>query len=412
MAVDPDKPFNREEMYLAKAAGEGTTVPDDPWSRKEAYLDKISGRMDGMEEQIAALATDISLKGGVADYDHLPEDAAIGDAYITEDTGILYVWVGDEWTPLNMQGGGGGTGQELTSADYNFHYNGSVNDGVAVWLIPAGAYVTDGTVKVYTAKNDYAYPKSFRTYYNNNSTYGYVVFAHPDNDKLCGRQLKWSDGNTWNQFYISDIPAIVQTTGTSTTSAMSQDATTKMVYADPSSKERIQIGNNSSASTRGVAIGRFAKASNNQAVAIGGGSSSNSYPEASGTDSLAIIQKAKSKASNSVAIGQNAIVDTSHTGSVALGAFSKTSAVGEVNIGSTITTTGYNSSNYRLLSGLYDGQDLHDAATVAQGNTLASSAPTTSTVGVLGQLYTDTTTLHTYQCTAISDDTYTWTQRW
>ena len=51
-------------------------------------------------------------------------------------------------------------------------------------------------------------------------------------------------------------------------------------------------------------------------------------------------------------------------------------------------------------------------ATVAQGNTLAASAPTTSTVGVLGQLYTDTTNMHTYQCTAISGDTYTWTQRW
>ena len=41
-----------------------------------------------------------------------------------------------------------------------------------------------------------------------------------------------------------------------------------------------------------------------------------------------------------------------------------------------------------------------------------SSAPTTSTAGVLGQLYTDTTDMHTYQCTAISGDTYTWTQRW
>lgn len=47
-----------------------------------------------------------------------------------------------------------------------------------------------------------------------------------------------------------------------------------------------------------------------------------------------------------------------------------------------------------------------------QGNTLSNSAPTTSTVGVLGQLYTDTTNMHTYQCTAISGNTYTWTQRW
>ena len=27
-------------------------------------------------------------------------------------------------------------------------------------------------------------------------------------------------------------------------------------------------------------------------------------------------------------------------------------------------------------------------------------------------LFTDTTNMHTYQCTAISGGTYTWTQRW
>ena len=41
-----------------------------------------------------------------------------------------------------------------------------------------------------------------------------------------------------------------------------------------------------------------------------------------------------------------------------------------------------------------------------------NTAPTTSTVGVLGQLYTDTTDMHTYQCTAISGNTYVWTMRW
>ena len=46
-----------------------------------------------------------------------------------------------------------------------------------------------------------------------------------------------------------------------------------------------------------------------------------------------------------------------------------------------------------------------------------SEAPTTSTAGVLGQLYTDTTNMHTYQCTAIDttdpdNPSYTWTQRW
>ena len=37
-----------------------------------------------------------------------------------------------------------------------------------------------------------------------------------------------------------------------------------------------------------------------------------------------------------------------------------------MNIGSTSTSWGYNNSNYRLISGVYDGQSTHDAATVGQ----------------------------------------------
>ena len=51
-----------------------------------------------------------------------------------------------------------------------------------------------------------------------------------------------------------------------------------------------------------------------------------------------------------------------------------------------------------------------------RSNVLSPDAPTTETEGVLGQLYTDTTNMHTYQCTAIDDSgdepVYTWTQRW
>ena len=42
----------------------------------------------------------------------------------------------------------------------------------------------------------------------------------------------------------------------------------------------------------------------------------------------------------------------------------------------------------------------------------ASNAPTSSSKGELGQLWTDTTNMHTYQCTAINGNNYTWTQRW
>lgn len=51
-----------------------------------------------------------------------------------------------------------------------------------------------------------------------------------------------------------------------------------------------------------------------------------------------------------------------------------------------------------------------------RSNIIETTAPDTATEGVLGQLYTDTTNMHTYQCTAIDDSgdepVYTWTQRW
>lgn len=260
MAVDPDKPFNREEMYLAKAAGEGTTVPDEPWSRKEAYLEKISGRIDEAEEDIseldekvAALATDISLKGGVADYAHLPTNAAIGDAYITEDTGILYVWVGSEWVAVNDTG---------------------VN--------------------------------------------------------------------------------VVQTSGTSTTDVMSQNATTAMVFANPGTNNRIGIGASSSASgTRGIAIGESASAGGSYSVALGASTVAT-------TGSLAFGWLANAARQNSVALGYNSYAGQSS--SVALGFDSSTTRQGEVNIGSG-NSQGYNNTKYRVIGGVHDPVDAHDAAT-------------------------------------------------
>lgn len=121
----------------------------------------------------------------------------------------------------------------------------------------------------------------------------------------------------------------------------------------------------------------------------------------------------KSQDYGNVGIGTHVGIDQNIQSSIALGSYAIATRSGELNIGlSEGNNYGYNSTLYRVIGGVHDGQELHDAATVAQGNTLATSAPTTSTVGVLGQFYTDTTNMHTYQCTAISGNTYTWTQRW
>lgn len=179
----------------------------------------------------------------------------------------------------------------------------------------------------------------------------------------------------------------------------------------------------------GITIGKNAQlqASSDQSIRIG------TNGLCWGPYSIAIGYNAQSAAGNygslngSIAIGRNAVArsnaeisigaesgtpSSSVSGVVSLGAYSSATRTGEVNIGSSNTAYGFNSTKYRVIGGVHDGVDLHDAATVAQGNTLSDTAPTASTVGVLGQLYTDTTTMHTYQCTAISGGVYTWTQRW
>lgn len=58
------------------------------------------------------------------------------------------------------------------------------------------------------------------------------------------------------------------------------------------------------------------------------------------------------------------------------------------------------------------GAEKYEVANLAQLNMVMPFAPSIDMAGELGQLYIDTSTMHTYQCTAISGDRYTWTQRW
>ena len=66
----------------------------------------------------------------------------------------------------------------------------------------------------------------------------------------------------------------------------------------------------------------------------------------------------------------------SNKGAIALGAWTSSNTVGVMNIGPSDTTYGYNNSNYRLLSGLYDGQNAHDAVTVGQVNSVIDAINT------------------------------------
>lgn len=369
-----------------------------------------------------------------------------------------------------IQAGGGA--KELTSADYNWPTNNP--DGVALWLLDQGIYTVKKGTKWY-ATNVYAYTNDSSTiivwgessslvsiwYTRDNSdvnairvnkssgvvsgsidkvlttafiidsltstssglplsanqgkvlkdlvdsiairgagapttsTVGTVGQLYEDGTNGALYQLKSIDitvtPNTYNWEQVGGSSVnVVQTTGTSTTDVMSQNATTSMVYADPGTKKRICIGGNASASLGdgSVAIGENSFAYSNYSVTIG--------------------PFAKTYNATAVAIGSNAYANADR--SIALGPNSQTSAIGEMNIGSTLTNA-YKNTQYRLLSGLYDGQSAHDAVTVGQITPLSdSSAPTTATVGRLGQIFIDTTNADAYMCVAVDSvaPSYTW----
>lgn len=186
-------------------------------------------------------------------------------------------------------------------------------------------------------------------------------------------------------------PTVVQTTGTSTTDVMSQNAVTSMVFADPATQYKIKIGAGASSSegSNGIEIGRGA--------------------QATGLSSVTLGYQAIASKTNSVAIGQGATA--AYANSVAIGKDATSTRAGEVNIGSGSSQNGFNDSEYRVLGGLYDPQSAHDAATKGYVDpTTDSSAPTTATVGRMGQIFIDTTNAAAYMCVAVDSVTpsYTW----
>lgn len=146
-------------------------------------------------------------------------------------------------------------------------------------------------------------------------------------------------------------PTVVQTTGTSTTDVMSQNATTSMIFADPAVGRQVRIGSTGNVSNYAIRIGYGGQSSNTSAVSIG--------------------QSAQATGQNSVALGSDALV--SHRGSVALGSSAQTSSKGQIMVGTTNTYDGYNSTNYRIISGVHDGQDTNDAVNVGQVNSVIDS---------------------------------------
>lgn len=197
-------------------------------------------------------------------------------------------------------------------------------------------------------------------------------------------------------------PTVVQTTGTSTTDVMSQNATTSMIFADPATRYKVQIGSATTSSDYGIGIGYGAGSYYDYTVAIGYGASvyaANGVAIGRGarsnqqfsvailgttgaTHGIAIGSGAyggyTGASYGDIAIGVNAIAGRSGqviTDAIALGRGAQATRQGELNIADeTWPTAAFNGTKYRLISGVYDPQDDHDAATKGYVDTAVAGA--------------------------------------
>lgn len=199
-----------------------------------------------------------------------------------------------------------------------------------------------------------------------------------DFDQLTNRP-KYNGTAMTGETNIPIAPTVVQLTGTSETDVMSQKAVSSNLFNDPDTKKQIKIGDSAvSNSTESVAIGYRARANNNSNVAIGSGayaSETNGIcigpgTVASGKYDICIGASAQTSQLASTAIGASA--KASHKGSVVFTG-GEDSAAGQFQVGTNKTGwtgLGYNDTDYRLITGVYDGQGAHDAVTVGQINAL------------------------------------------
>lgn len=206
---------------------------------------------------------------------------------------------------------------------------------------------------------------------------------------------------------------VVQTTGTSTTDVMSQDATTKMITISPN-QTSVNVLSDNSYGLYSISIGNNAYAYQNSAIAIGGGSSTTtaayttgagciaigSHSSADGTDAIAIGYEARAKkettslgheagkgggtaAQENVYLGHQAgSVTHTNKNSVALGHYAQITRDGEVSVGASAGTSGYAGTSYRVIGNVHDGQEAHDAVTVSQVNSVIDSINTTLSINI------------------------------
>lgn len=141
---------------------------------------------------------------------------------------------------------------------------------------------------------------------------------------------------------------LAQTTGTDTKKVMSQDATTGMIFRDKTTKYQVQIGSGATASgIQSTVVGSSSTASGIAGVALGG--------------------NCQVTAQNGVAFAQG-----------------QATTQGEFNVGTSYkwSSGGYKDTAYRVIRGVHDGEQAHDAVTVGQINALIDAINTATSSNI------------------------------
>lgn len=164
---------------------------------------------------------------------------------------------------------------------------------------------------------------------------------------------------------------LYDTIGQNTDGAMTQKAVTDELYAPnnyQTDRTAVRIGwhrasEDSSQPQYSVQIG-LARARGTGSIAINAANS--------GTNAA--------YAAASVAIGAGAQTTANATGAVSFGGTVDTAGV--FSIQANVSNNGYNNSNYRLLTGVYDGQSANDAVNVGQINALIDAINTAASLSI------------------------------
>ena len=241
---------------------------------------------------------------------------------VVQTTGTSTTYVMSQKAVTDALASAGGA-KELTTADYDYPVNSP--NSIAAWKLDNGWYTAPGCLVRVNSSVGVGFDSGSLFYVKKGSGSGsasrIVVFGLGNEVTVYSTDV--GSGSEYSP--TTQTVALAGNTGTSTSLVMTQNAVTSMVFADPGTKQRVQIGNGSNASGIG-----------------------------------------------SIALGYGAYAQAK--GSIGLGTSSNAVSVGEMNIGTLNTEYGYDSSYYRLLTGLYDPQSAHDAATKGYVDTAVAGA--------------------------------------